>query len=372
MSRRLLIEAGPLETRIALLEAGEATEFHVLDPESGDRLGEIRLGRVASTMAELGAFFVDLGGGESGFLKHRDAGGATEGALVVAEVVRAPLGGKAARLSARTPAALAAAPLAQGRDAPALLRPAPPVAARLARARGVKSVTVAGGEAAASLRAHLPGLPFTLAPVADLFTAEGLAEDFAAALRPRLALGPTGSLAIDETEALTAIDVDGGGLGARAANEEAARLAARALRLRNLSGQIVIDLTGDAPAIAAGRASLAAALASDPLRPDLARGDLGGLVLVTRKREGESLQRATTEPCPVSTGRWASPRHLAARLLRDAESIARHQPGRPLLARAPADAVALLESRPALLRGFDLVLELAPFPSRAVAVMVRP
>ncbi|PWR24418.1 ribonuclease E/G [Zavarzinia aquatilis] len=373
MSRRLLVEAGAVETRLALTENGAAAEFHVRPAGERGLLGEIRLGRITDSAPEMGAFFVDIGHATPAFLKKKDAGEAREGALVVAEVIREPLSGKSARISARSPAALAAAPLAAGRTAPALLRPAPPFAALLARARGVSALLVAGGEAAAALRAHLPGLAVEVAVGgADLFAREGLADDFAESLRPALPLGPTGRLTLDETEALTAIDIDGGGLSPRAANETAAPLAAREIRRRNLSGQIVIDFIGDAPAIAAGRAALARALAPDPLKPDLAKGDLGGLVLVTRRREGESLQRSLTVPCPVSTGRWTSAAHLAADVLRRAESLARHQPGRPLLARAPADALALLESRADVWRGLPLTLEVAAFPSREVAVMVRP
>ncbi|MCW0180654.1 MAG: ribonuclease E/G [Zavarzinia sp.] len=372
MSRRLLVEAGPVETRLALTEDGIATEFHVRPAGERGVLGEIRLGRITDSAPDMGAFFVDIGHPTPAFLKKKDAGEAREGAIVTVEVIREPLSVKAARVSARSPAALAAAPLAAGRTAPALLRPAPPFAALLARARGVTTLLVAGGEAAASLRAHLPGLPIEIAAgCPDLFAREGIADDFAEALRPALPLGPTGRLSIDETEALCAIDIDGGGLGPRAANETAAPLAARAIRRRNLSGQILIDFIGDAGAIAAGRAALARALAADPLKPDLAKGDLGGLVLVTRRREGESLLRSLTVPCPVSTGRWACAGHLAARLLREAESLARHQPGRPLLARAPADALAVLEAVAETWRGLSLTLEASAFPSREVAVMVR-
>lgn len=372
MNRRLAIEAGPLETRTALAENGMPVEFHVFPAGRPSLLGEVRLGRVVSVEKGMGALFVDLGLDRPAFLKLKDAGrpSPAAGAAIAVEVIREPAGGKAARVTAR----LAAPPDAAGRVPPALLRPGPHPAARLAReaaAAGPLEVVIEG-PAAAAVRAGLDGIESRghqgLRP---LFEAEGLEDAFLAALARRIALGSGGSLTIDETEALTAIDIDGGAMAARAANEAGAAAAAREIRRRNLGGQIVIDFIGEAADIAAGRAALARALAADPGRPELARGDLNGLVLVTRPRLGDSLTRAVTEPSPAADGRRLSASHLAARLLRRAESLARHHPGQALRATAPQDvldfAAPLFESlvRPL---GAPLRIEASSGDGRGVTV----
>lgn len=390
MSRRLLIEAGAFETRLALLDGGEPVEFRVFPAGRPSRLGEIRLGRIVSTEAALGAFFIDIGLDRPAFLKRKDAQGAHEGDTLAVEIIREATGSKAARVSGRIaaaglpPAGLAPAglPADGAKGAPALLRPAPSPALRLAQARAVDEIRLAGDGIAPLLAAARRMLPAarieTAHGIADLLTAEGVEEGFAACLSPRVPLGPTGALTIAETEALTAIDIDGGGLGPRAANEAGARLAAAEIRRRNLSGQIVIDFIGDAPAIAAGRQALLQALAPDPLRPEVARGDLNGLTLVTRQREGDSVHRAVTEPCPIADGRWLAPGHLAASLSRIAETLARHHPGRPLRALLPGDILPWLEAQPALtaLRqrlGAPLTLEAAPaLAPRAPVVTITP
>lgn len=381
MSRRLLIEAGAFETRLALLDGGEPVEFRVFPAGRASRLGEIRLGRIVATEAALGAYFIDIGLDRPAFLKRKDAQGAHEGDALAVEIIREATGSKAARVSGRI-AAAATLPADGAKAPPALLRPAPPPALRLAQARAVDEILLAGDEIApllAAARRMLPAVRIDLAHgIADLLAAEGVEDGFAACLSPRLPLGPTGALTIAETEALTAIDIDGGGLGPRAANEAGARLAAAEIRRRNLSGQIVIDFIGDAPAIAAGRQALLQALATDPLRPEVARGDLNGLILVTRQRDGDSVHRAATEACPLADGRWLAPSHLAASLSRIAEALARHHPGRPLHARLPADALSWLEPQPALaaLRqrlGAPLTLEAAPaLAPRAPVVTITP
>lgn len=381
MSRRLLIEAGAFETRLALLDGGEPVEFRVFPAGRASRLGEIRLGRIVATEAALGAYFIDIGLDRPAFLKRKDAQGAHEGDALAVEIIREATGSKAARVSGRI-AAAATLPADGGKAPPALLRPAPPPALRLAQARAVDEILLAGDEIApllAAARRMLPAVRIDLAHgIADLLAAEGVEDGFAACLSPRLPLGPTGALTIAESEALTAIDIDGGGLGPRAANEAGARLAAAEIRRRNLSGQIVIDFIGDAPAIAAGRQALLQALATDPLRPEVARGDLNGLILVTRQRDGDSVHRAATEACPLADGRWLAPSHLAASLSRIAEALARHHPGRPLHARLPSDALSWLEPQPALaaLRqrlGAPLTLEAAPaLAPRAPVVTITP
>ncbi|MCF4165572.1 ribonuclease E/G [Zavarzinia compransoris] len=376
MARRLLVESGPIETRLALIEDGAPAEFLIWPAGHRPRPGEIRQGRIIATEAALGAYFIDIGLDRPAFLKRKDAPGATEGSLLAVEILRDADGDKAARVSARTPAALAAG--LEG-DRPAVLSPAPHPAARHAAGLSVTSALLGGTMPQPALAAALRALGIAVETAhgfADLFAAEGIADDFEASLQRVVPLVPSGRITIDETEALTAIDIDGGAFGARAANEAGARIAAREIRRRDLSGQIVIDFIGDHAAIAAGRAVLKQALAADPRRPDLAGGNLNGIVLITRARQGDSLLRAATEPCPSAFGRRFSPAHLAARLWREALTLARHAPGRAQRALVPGDVLRYLEAKGALAElslavGAPLTVE-ASATGRAITVTTAP
>jgi ribonuclease G len=121
---------------------------------------------------------------------------------------------------------------------------------------------------------HRPALTPALALHAaspPLFEAEGVADAVAAALAPRVALACGGALTIEATAAATMIDVDSGSAAPMAANRDAAREAARQIRLRNLAGPIVIDFISMSRPEERARvhAMLAEALASDPARPQL-------------------------------------------------------------------------------------------------------
>jgi Ribonuclease G/E len=376
MTRRFVIEAGPLETRTALIEDGSAVEFHVFPQGRPFLAGEIRLGRVASVEKAMGALFVDIGLDRPAFLKLKDAGRPVpaQGAAIVVEIIREPTGTKAARVTTR----LAATVDPAGQSPPARLLAAPHPAVRLARAAAAAGPldVIIEGNGVVGLRGALKDLNAQgHQGMRSLFSAAGIEEAFLAALDRRVALEGGGSLTIDETEALTAIDIDGAILGARAANEAGARAAAAEIRRRNLAGQIVIDFIGDSVDIAAGRHALAKALVHDPLRPELARGDLNGLILLTRTRLGPSLRGSVTEPCPASDGRRLTAGHLAARLLRRAESLARHYPGRALLARAPQDVLDFAAARfEELVRplGAPLRIETSLGDGRDVEVSLAP
>ena len=99
-----------------------------------------------------------------------------------------------------------------------------------------------------------------------------------------------GSLSIEETRALTAIDVDAGGAGdLLAVNREAAAQVGRHLRLRNIGGTVVVDfVTMRRPKdTAAVSGHMRRALDGDPAQVHLS-DDFGpfGLVALARQRRG--------------------------------------------------------------------------------------
>lgn len=147
-------------------------------------------------------------------------------------------------------------------------------------------------------------------PIFDLF---GIEEEIQRALARRVDLKSGGYLIIDQTEALTTIDVNTGGfVGARnfedtifKTNLEAAGAIARQLRLRNLGGIIIadfIDMANEAHQQAV-LAELRKQLARDRTRTTVSGFTQLGLVEMTRKRTRESLAHMLCEPCPTCQGR---------------------------------------------------------------------
>jgi ribonuclease G len=101
--RRLLIEHGFGETRLALVEGKRLAEFRLARGEDRFRPGSLHLGRVLSVDGGLAAAFVEIGAEKPGLLSLRDAGKTppSAGAQVLVQVTRAPVEEKGVRLSAR-------------------------------------------------------------------------------------------------------------------------------------------------------------------------------------------------------------------------------------------------------------------------------
>ena len=147
-------------------------------------------------------------------------------------------------------------------------------------------------------------------PVFDLY---GVEDEIEKALARRVELKSGGYLIIDQTEALTTLDVNTGGfVGGRSfddtifkTNLEAAQVIARQLRLRNLGGIIIIDFI-DMDTEEHKNAVLnefRKTLARDRTRMTVNGFTQLGLVEMTRKRTRESLAHVLCEPCPICEGR---------------------------------------------------------------------
>jgi ribonuclease G len=149
-------------------------------------------------------------------------------------------------------------------------------------------------------------------PLFDLYNVEAEIER---ALSRRVDLKSGGTLVIDQTEAMTTIDVNTGGfVGSRnfddtvfKTNLEAAQAIARQLRLRNLGGIIIVDFIDmqSEEHRAAVLDELKRALARDRTRMTVNGFTALGLVEMTRKRTRESLAHVLCEPCPTCAGRGA-------------------------------------------------------------------
>ncbi len=147
-------------------------------------------------------------------------------------------------------------------------------------------------------------------PLFDLYSVE---DEIHKALERNVTLKSGGYLVIDQTEAMTTVDVNTGGFVGRRnleetlfkTNLEAAQAIARQLRLRNIGGIIIVDFIDmeDPEHRRQVLRALEKALARDRAKTNLTEMSPLGLVEITRKRSRENLERVLTERCPVCGGR---------------------------------------------------------------------
>ncbi len=153
---------------------------------------------------------------------------------------------------------------------------------------------------------HYPGEK----PLFELYNVEG---DIQNALQTRVDLKSGGYLMIDQTEAMTTIDINTGSyVGGRSledtvfkTNLEATQVIARQLRLRNLGGIIIIDFIDmqEAEHRAEVMRILEKMLERDHAKTKITQVSELGLVEMTRKRTRESLEHLLCESCPTCQGR---------------------------------------------------------------------
>ena len=153
---------------------------------------------------------------------------------------------------------------------------------------------------------HYPGER----PVFDLY---GVEDEIHKALERKVPLKSGGYLIIDQTEAMTTIDVNTGGfVGHRNLEEtifktnlESAQAIVRQLRLRNLGGIIIIDFIdmSDEEHKRQVLRALEKNLDKDHAKTNVCDVSALGLVEMTRKRTRESLEHILCEPCPYCEGR---------------------------------------------------------------------
>ncbi|HEX9391345.1 MAG TPA: ribonuclease G [Usitatibacteraceae bacterium] len=147
-------------------------------------------------------------------------------------------------------------------------------------------------------------------PLFDLF---GIEDEIERALARRVDLKSGGYVIIDQTEALTTVDVNTGAFVSGRSfddtifktNLEASQAIARQLRLRNLGGIVIvdfIDMDNDEHKNAV-LTEFRKSLVRDRTRVTVNGFTQLGLVEMTRKRTRESLAHVLCEPCPTCTGR---------------------------------------------------------------------
>ena len=411
MSTEIVINVSPRETRAALLENGVLQELFVERASRRGLTGNLYQGRVSRVLPGMQAAFIDIGLERTAFLhasdivqpddaENGDAAPRTdsirelvsEGADILVQVLKDPLGSKGARLTTfvTIPSRyLVFMPFGHGvgvsarienEDERQRLREAVQSAVVDGEAGGYIVRTAAEGAASEALRADMLflrrlwevldanahsaragtlvhedlALPLRLMrdlvgegvdrvlvdhdatcdrmrefattfmpalgarveryagsrPIFDLHAVE---EEIQRSLDRKVALKSGGYLIIDQTEALTTIDVNTGAyVGHRNLEEtifrtnlEAAVAIARQLRLRNLGGIVIIDFI-DMQEEEHRRQVLQAlekVLAADHARTNVSTVSPLGLVEMTRKRTRESLAHQLCAPCAACEGR---------------------------------------------------------------------
>jgi Ribonuclease G/E len=328
---RILASVSPGEIRLAALFGDALEAYAIWRPGAPDGLGDIHRGRISALVPAMAGAFVALDGAE-GFLPESDgAADRTEGALLNVRIVRTAQGGKGVRLRA----------VDHSGDGPVgLIARGPSPLARLVDAFPSAEIEIddpvwfAQVKNAYPERVRLVPRAFDDALEADIEALAGANVDLPGGMRA----------SIVPTPALVAIDVDGGSAtqarGQKsalqiAANRAALPALARQIRLRNLSGAILIDLAGVPIKRRAVLApDLAAALLKDPARPRLLGFTQLGLAEILRPRQAAPLHEMLAGPHAAG---------LAA--LRDVIRVA----GRRVALRAAPGVVAALQTDPVAL-----------------------
>jgi ribonuclease G len=283
----------PGEMRVAAWDGDVLHDVAIWRESAPDGVGDLYRGRVVSRVKAMAGAFVAIDGAE-GFLPDSE-GAADEGTVLGVRITRAAQGGKGPRLTARlSPGEQALA----GTGAPALLRRGPDALSRLAALYPLSPILIDDAGTAARLRLNAE-------LVANAFPPE-LEDAWEALASPTAELPGGARMHVHPTLALVAIDVDlGAATAARQSKSHAQAQANRALlpelarqiRLRNLSGAILVDLGGMALKRRAAMApDFARALATDPLAPRFLGFTALGLAEILRPRVHPPLHELLAGP----------------------------------------------------------------------------
>ncbi len=360
---RLLVACSPGELRVAAVDGAGLADYAIWRPGAPDGLGDEHVGRVIAHVPAMAGAFVALVDAE-GFLPDSEGGaGLAAGSWVQARLARSAQGGKGPRLAGGTPA-----PAGPAR----LLRRGPSPLHRLASRYAAAPIDIDDPARFAELRADFPGRLLLCASVFDAAVADEIetlhgawADLVCGGSEPGAGHAPSMRAGFFPTPALTAIDLDMAAATAGPRSKASAQFAAnraavaplcRQIRLRNLSGALMVDFAGlPIRRRVALTEDLESALAADPAGPRLLGFSRLGLAEILRPRGAPPLHE-------LLAGSHAA--GLAA--LRRLAAAVKARPGlQPVLRAAPAvvaalqaDAVAL--SQFAALAAHALVLRSDP------------
>ena len=189
-----------------------------------------------------------------------------------------------------------------------------------------------------------------------LFEHFGIQDEISKALRSKVWLKSGGSIVINQTEALVAIDINTGKYVGKSArledtilktNLDAVPEIVRQIRLRDLGGIIVIDFIDMDERKNRFRvmAALEEALKSDRAPTKVLQFNDFGLVAITRKRVKQSLERTLSVPCPTcqATGMVKSPTTVCNEIYIELRKMKKHFEGPDVLLRVNPETVKVLK-----------------------------
>jgi ribonuclease G len=190
-----------------------------------------------------------------------------------------------------------------------------------------------------------------------LFEHFGIQDEISKALRSKVWLKSGGSIVINQTEALVAIDINTGKYVGKSArledtivktNLDAVPEIVRQIRLRDLGGIIVIDFIDmdDRKNRFKVMAALEEALKSDRAPTKVLQFNDFGLVAITRKRVKQSLERTLSVPCPTcqATGMVKSPTTVCNEIYTELRKMRKHFEGADVLLRVNPETVKVLKA----------------------------
>jgi Rne/Rng family ribonuclease len=190
-----------------------------------------------------------------------------------------------------------------------------------------------------------------------LFEHFGIQDEISKALRSKVWLKSGGSIVINQTEALVAIDINTGKYVGKSArledtivktNLDAVPEIVRQIRLRDLGGIIVIDFIDmdERKNRFKVLAALEEALKADRAPTKVLQFNDFGLVAITRKRVKQSLERTLSVPCPTcqATGMVKSPTTVCNEIYTELRKMKRHFEGADILLRVHPETVKVLKS----------------------------
>ncbi len=449
ISKEILVNITPQETRVAILENGMVHEIYIERRRSKGLVGNIYKGLVARVLPGMEAAFVDVGLERAAFLHVSDVAQARqirnggdmphishvlrEGQELLVQVIKDPLGTKGARLTTnitipsrylvfmpnsdnvgvssriesdeerdrlrnmllsqderaantgyiiRTAAEVATTESissdvtylnrvweavnhkAKDAQAGAVVHKDLPLYLRVLRDmvdEDLEKIRVDSRETYSIMKEFAQTYVPEVADVIEhypgerpIFDLHGVEDEIQKGLERKVHLKSGGHLVLDQTEAMTTIDVNTGAfVGSRNLEEtifktnlEAAQAIARQLRLRNLGGIVILDFIDMAEEEHKRQVmrALEKAMEKDHARTQVCQVSTLGLVEMTRKRTRESLEHVLCTVCPTCEGRGTvkSAETICYEIFREILREARQFDAKELLVLASQDVVDLL------------------------------
>jgi Rne/Rng family ribonuclease len=190
-----------------------------------------------------------------------------------------------------------------------------------------------------------------------LFEHFGIQDEISKALRSKVWLKSGGSIVINQTEALVAIDINTGKYVGKTArledtivktNLDAIPEIVRQIRLRDLGGIIIIDFIDmdERKNRFKVMAALEEALKNDRAPTKVLQFNDFGLVAITRKRVKQSLERTLSVPCPTcqATGMVKSPATVCNEIYTELRKMRKHFENADVLLRVNPETVKVLKA----------------------------